>query len=335
MRYFPAFLDMKDKTVLIVGGGEEALRKARLFAKTEARIEVVAPALSDELAAMSGVTWKARRFEECHLEGATLVIVAEEIPAMDVIAAAKARRLPVNVVDHPDLSSFIVPSIVDRDPLVVAIGTEGKAPILGQGLRAKFDALLPQKLGALAAHGGSLRGAVAQSLPPGNVRRGFWQRFFFGDAGDAFLCGESSRFDLITSRLLHQQPAETLSRVSFVSAGEGDPELLTLKGHRRLQEADIIVHDADVPATVLELARRDATRFVSSRDFTANVSTLGAHARAGKLVVRLSLGGYAVEELANLAADGLSVEAIPGAGEDKTCDIIPFPHRDEFLRIAS
>lgn len=335
MRYFPAFLDLQDRTVLIFGGGEEALRKARLFAKTEARIEVVAPALIDGLAAMPGVIWKARGFEEGHLDGATLVIIAETVPAMDVIVAAKARRLPVNVVDHPELSTFIVPSIVDRDPLVVAIGTEGMSPILGQGLRAKFDALLPQKLGALAAHGGNLRAAVANALPPGNVRRSFWQRFFFGDAGDAFLNGENARFDLITSRLLNQQTIETLSRVSFVSAGEGDPELLTLKGHRRLQEADIIVHDANVPAAVLELARRDAVRMVSDRDFTVNVSALGDHARAGKLVVRLSLGGYAVEELANLAADGLAVEAIPGVGERKTCDIIPFPARDELLRIAS
>ncbi len=169
-----------------------------------------------------------------------------------------------------------MPSIIDRDPLVVAIGTEGKAPILGQGLRAKFDAILPQKLGSLAARGGTLRDAVARSLPAGNVRRGFWRRFFFGDVGDAFLNGENARFELMTHRLLERQAVEPQSRISFVTAGNGDPEMLTLKGHRRLQEADVIMHDADVPAPVLELARRDALRIVSSRDFTANVSDLAA-----------------------------------------------------------
>lgn len=335
MRYFPIFLDLKGKTVLIAGGGEEALRKARLFSRTEAAIHVVAPELVDELAAMPGVTWVARAFDETLLDAAALVIVAEGAMAADVIAAARRRGLPVNVVDHPEDSSFIVPSIVDRDPVVVAIGTEGKAPILGQGLRARFDSLLPQKLGALAAFGGNLRGAVAQSLPSGNVRRGFWRRFFFGDAGDAFLAGENARFDLITNRLLNRQTVDSLARVSFVSAGDGDPEFMTLKGHRRLQEADIIVHDPKIPASVLELARRDAVRVTANGDFTANVDMLAQHARGGKLVVRLSLDGYVVEELANLAADGIPVEVVPGAGEQTSCDIIPFASREELLRIAS
>jgi len=228
-----------------------------------------------------------------------------------------------------------VPSIIDRDPVVVAIGTEGKAPILGQGLRARFDALLPQKLGALAARGGELRDAVARSLPAGNARRGFWRRFFFGDAGDAFLAGETARFDLITSALLSANTVATLGRVSFIGAGDGNPEHLTLKGHRRLQEADIIIHDAAVPDALLELARRDAVRLVAQRDFTANVTALAEESRAGRLLVRLSLGSPPVEELANLAADGLPIEIVPGAGQARACDIIPFPIREDLLRIAS
>lgn len=335
MRYFPVFLDMNGKTVLIVGGGEEALRKARLLSKAHAVIQVVAPALVDELAALPNVTWKAKAFSEDLLDGVALLIVAEARPPMNAIEAGWARGLPVNVVDHPEHSSFIVPSIIDRDPVVVAIGTEGKAPILGQGLRARFDALLPQKLGALATRGGELRDTVARFLPAGNVRRGFWRRFFFGDAGDAFLAGETSRFDLITSTLLSGSTIASLGRVSFIGAGDGDPEHLTLKGHRRLQEADIIVHDADIPAALLELARRDAARLVARHDFTANVSALAEASRSGKLVVRLSLEGPPVEELANLAADGLPIEIVPGAGQAKACDIIPFPVREDLLRIAS
>jgi uroporphyrin-III C-methyltransferase/precorrin-2 dehydrogenase/sirohydrochlorin ferrochelatase len=141
MRYFPLFLDLDGGTVLIVGGGLEALNKARLLAKTQARLHVVAPALEAELAAMvenGRVRWIARAFDSKLLEHVSAVFTSDRLLNVEVAAAARARRIPVNVVDEPELSTFLVPSIVDRDPVVIAIGTEGTSPVLGQGIRAKI-----------------------------------------------------------------------------------------------------------------------------------------------------------------------------------------------------
>ena len=340
MRYFPIFIDLKDRAVVIVGGGEEALRKARLLGKTEARLKVIAESLHDELAAMPSVTWLARRFDASLLDGATLVCTAEPDLNEAVAAAAKARGIPVNVVDHPELSTFIVPSIVDRDPVVVAIGTEGTAPILGQGLRARFDAMLPQALGALAKAGAQLRDKVGNSIPAGNRRRSFWQRFFFGDTRDTFLAGETSAFEVGVARLMAQEALPPRGRVSFVSAGSGEAELLTLKAQRKLQEADVILHDRFISAAILETARRDAVRIsTGTLGFIEIAARLAGEALAGKHVVRLASGETSVEELAAVAADGIPVETVPGVGSLFSGDIISFPVRedirDAILKAAS
>jgi uroporphyrin-III C-methyltransferase / precorrin-2 dehydrogenase / sirohydrochlorin ferrochelatase len=329
MKYFPIFLDLENRPVVIVGGGEEALRKARLFAKTQARLLVVAPALHDELAAMTSVTWASRRFEPGLLKGAGLVVSADSAVDAEVSAAAGALSIPVNVVDHPELSTFIVPSIVDRDPVVVAIGTEGTAPVLGQGLRARIDALLPQALGGLARAGAALRATAAERIPAGAARRGFWQRFFFGDVRESYLAGETAMFDILVSRILNRDGVAPRGRVSFVSAGPGNPELLTLKAQRKLQEADVIIHGATVPRPVLELARRDAVRRVAQGDFITVTAELAREAQKGLLVVRLVTGEIPTEELANLAADGVSVETVPGVGTLPSGDIVAFPSRDD------
>ena len=153
MRYFPIFVDLKDRKVIVVGGGEEALRKVRLLLKTKARILVVAPLLHDELAAEPRLEWLATQFSPKQLDGAALVYAAEPAINEVVSAEARARGIPVNVIDVAEISTFLTPSIVDRDPVVIAIGTEGTAPVLGQGIRARLDAELPQALGELASQG--------------------------------------------------------------------------------------------------------------------------------------------------------------------------------------
>jgi uroporphyrin-III C-methyltransferase / precorrin-2 dehydrogenase / sirohydrochlorin ferrochelatase len=250
MRYFPIFVDLENARVVVVGGGEEALRKVRLLLKTTAQIHVIAPKLHPELAENARVNWLAKSYKAEHLDGARLVYSADAELNAVVSADAQARGIQINAVDAADISTFIVPSIVDRDPVVVAIGTEGTAPVLGQGIRAKIDAMLPDKLGALAAKAQTLRGRVAQHIPHGNRRRAFWQQFFFGAPRDAFIAGDELNFHTT----LHDAVTEALTgntgRVSLVGAGPGDPELLTLKAQRKLQEADVIVYDRLVSAGV-------------------------------------------------------------------------------------
>jgi len=242
-------------------------------------------------------------------------------------------------VDNPDISTFIVPSIVDRDPVVVAIGTEGTAPILGQGLRARIDAMLPQALGDLARAAAALRQRVAETIPPGNRRRSFWYRFFFGDVREAFIAGESCNYLAGVENLFAADTQASQGRVSFVSLSSEDPELLTIKAQRKLQEADVIVHDRAVPKAILELARRDAVRVpVKGELYDGATDVLLAEAKAGKLVVRLS-GDVSIEETVSVAAEGIAFETIPSVAAARPAEVIAFPVREdireEILRAAS
>jgi uroporphyrin-III C-methyltransferase/precorrin-2 dehydrogenase/sirohydrochlorin ferrochelatase len=258
------------------------------------------------------------------LEHVSAVFTSDRLLNVEVAAAARARRIPVNVVDEPELSTFLVPSIVDRDPVVIAIGTEGTSPVLGQGIRAKIEAMLPLGLGKLAKAAGGLRARVASTVPPGERRRWFWTRYFFGPIRDAFLAGNGRTYahELETALAGHSSPPA--GHVSLVGAGPGDPELLTLKAHRKLQEADVIVYDRLVGEGVLELARRDAVRIpvgktpfeTSPRQSDIN-AILIREAKSGRHVVRLKGGdpyvfGRGGEEQAALAGEGIPVEVVPG-----------------------
>lgn len=324
MRYFPVFVDLENRRVVVVGGGEEATRKIRLLLKTNAVIEVIATDLHPELSANPRIVWKAKAFEPPLLEGAALVYSADKALNATVSAAAQARGIPINAVDEADISTFIIPSIVDRDPVVVAIGTEGAAPVLAQNIRSRVDSMLPQGLGALAARAASLRSKVAGLVPHGNRRRAFWQEFFFGNPSDAFASGDEVAFDLALHDAIHQHAKPAQGRVSLVGAGPGDPELLTLKAHRKLQEADVIVYDRLVSPQVLEMARRDAVRipvgktpFAPSPKQSEINAILLEQARKGHHVVRLKGGdpyvfGRGGEEQAALEAAGVPVDVVPG-----------------------
>ena len=339
MRYFPIFIDLHDRPVTVVGGTEEALRKVRLLLKTGAVLNIIAPALHEELAAEPRVNWIAKGYHAGLLEGAALVYSADADLNARVAEDAKALGIPVNAVDNPDISTFIVPSIVDRDPVVVAIGTEGTAPILGQGLRARIDAMLPQALGDLAQAAAALRHRVAETIPPGNRRRSFWYRFFFGDVREAFVAGDSCSYLAGVETLFAEQAQAPQGRVTFVSLGSDDPELLTIKAQRKLQEADVIVHDRAVPQAILELARRDAVRTpVTGELYDGATDLLLAEAKAGKLVVRLA-AEVSLEETVSVAAEGIAFETIPSVPQPKPAEIIEFPVREDIrediLRAAS
>ncbi len=327
MRYFPLFLDLDNRKAVVVGGGEEALRKVRLLLKTKVKVAVIASTLHAELLAYlkeGRLAWAAKSFSGPLLDDAALVYSADEELHEEVSAAARARGIPVNAVDAADLSTFITPSIVDRDPVVVAIGTEGTSPVLGMGLRSRIEALLPQTLGSLAVAASQLRDRVADRVPHGNRRRSFWQRYFFGSIRESFLAGDTKTYTRELEAALIDVSSPSIGRVSLVGAGPGDPELLTLKAQRKLQEADVIVYDRLIGPGILELARRDAIRIaVGKKPFepSPRQSEINAilirEAKAGRHVVRLKGGdpyvfGRGGEEQAALLAEGIAVDVVPG-----------------------
>ena len=304
MRYFPIFVDLLDRKVVVVGGGEEAVRKVRLLKKTDAHIQVVAPALHEELA--DGVVeWVAKTYDARLLDGATLVYSADKDLNAKVSADAQARGIPINAVDEADISTFIIPSIVDRDPVVVAIGTEGTAPVLGQGIRAKIDQLLMPQTGDLARAAAALRPRVAHTLAPGNRRRSFWRMFFFGEPRDALLSGDAVAFELAVGDALFAEVKPAVGKITSLVVTHDDADELTLKSHRQLQEADVVVVDGAVSPAILEMARRDAVRITRTHD--QNLQSL----------------------IQQHAGNGLHVVHLRKATSLQSAEIVPFPVRED------
>ncbi len=343
MRYFPIFFDLLDRKVVVVGGGEEAVRKIRLLLKTPAQIHVIAPELHEEIKYDARINWIATEFTPELLKGAALVYSAEPELNAQVSAAAQACGIPVNAVDQASISTFIVPSIVDRDPVVVAIGTEGTAPVLGQGIRAKIDALLPNKLGELALVASTLRTRVAKDVPHGKARRSFWQSYFFGAPRETLFAGNKAGFASAIKAAIVNAAFPSDGIVTLVGIGPGDAEMLTIKAQRKMMEADVIVFDASIPTEIMEMARRDATRLMAPLRTNDLERLLIEQTRAGKLVVRL-IGGaeqniQAHDEYVMLRAQGIDADIVQGLSPLHIQNDSPFPIRldiqDSILRNAS
>ncbi len=330
MRHFPLFRDLRGRRVVVSGGGETAVAKLRLLLKTEARVAVYAADPAPEVlrwAQEGRLILVARPVAEGDALCAALLYGANAEPAEDARAAAIGRRAGalVNIVDDLEGSDVITPAIVDRAPLVVAIGTEGAAPVLARRVKADVEERLSPGLGVLARIGQGFRHA-AEALPMGRARRDFWSRYYDVEGPRALAEGGEDAVRALLPTLL----AETLGaaaepgRVALVGAGPGDPELLTLKARRLLHEADVVIHDRLVPAAVLELARREAvivevgkTPYGESWRQADIEALMVAHARSGAHVVRLKSGDPAVfgrldEEMDALDAAGVAFEIVPG-----------------------
>lgn len=335
MDYLPIFIELRSQPVVLVGGGRTALRKLDLLLRSSAQVTVVAPELDDALRARlaSGKFQHITgRFEASQLDGAALVVAAtphREVNAA-VAAAARERRIPVNVVDDPALSSFIFPAIVDRSPLIVAVSSTGQSPVLARSVREQIEALLPERLGALARFLGSRRRQVQEALKAA-ARRPFWERIIRGAAatrmleGDEHAAGEAFNRELRISRLTRDADGTPpLGEVYLIGAGPGDPDLLTLRALQLLQQADVILHDRLVPQAVLERARRDALRIFVGKGGGGEQATqehihelLLRFARKGLRVARLKGGdpfvfGRGGEEIELLAAHGIPCIVVPG-----------------------
>jgi uroporphyrin-III C-methyltransferase/precorrin-2 dehydrogenase/sirohydrochlorin ferrochelatase len=321
---FPLSYKVKGQRIVIIGGGEEALNKARLVTKTTALVVIISPQIDADFSALD-VTIFERGFEAGDLDGVALVFIAEPGPDGDVARlAARARGIPVNVVDMPELCDFYTPSIIDRAPLTVAISTEGEAPVLARLVRARIEAMLSPQTGALARLAGSMRDRVLKLLPDGVGRRRYFEALVSSAEVAAALENGAGR--QIAETLLGDQVAgaERKGVVHLIGAGPGAEDLLTLRAQRLLQEADVIVHDQLVPNVVIEMGRRDAVRIAVGKakghhSFSqAQINTLIVRlAREGKRVARLKGGdpmvfGRAGEEIAALRKAGIAYSIVPG-----------------------
>ncbi|MBC8672789.1 siroheme synthase CysG [Aeromonas hydrophila] len=348
MDYLPIFCRLDNKPVLLVGGGEVAERKARLLLDAGTQLTVVAPDLDPELAELAAngtIEWLAGEFAPQQLAGKWLVVAATdrcEVNAL-VYQSANQARIFANVVDDPKRSSFIMPSIIDRSPLMVAISSGGKAPVLARLLREKLEALLPQHLGAVATFAGSLRERVKARFATMGERRRFWERLLGTDRlGQALARGDSASANQLADSLFADE-SQTAGEVVLVGAGPGDPGLLTLHALRQMQQADVVVYDRLVSDEVMALVRRDAKRiFVGKQAGNHCVPQEGINqllleeAQKGQRVVRLKGGdpfifGRGGEELETLVGTGIGFQVVPGITAASGCAAyagIPLTHRD-------
>ena len=346
MRVFLAAIPLDHARVVVIGGGEAALAKLRLFRNSPADLVWFAPELdlADGAVPRSGPEPVGRYPTAADLSGARLVFIAiEDATTGEALAdMARAAGAQVNVVDRPALSDFHTPALIDRDEVVVGIATGGSAPILARDIRSRIEAVLPEGLGHVARLARELRDTVKSSVPDFMARRRFWERAFRGPAADLAAAGRPAEARREMLRLMNAAAPEQ-GVVHIVGAGPGDPELLTLKALRVLQDADVIIHDRLVPDAVLDRAPRAAHRLYVGK-------TRGDHsvpqdqieqlmideARAGHRVVRLKGGdpfvfGRGGEELEAMRRAGVPVFVIPGITAALACATaagIPLTHRD-------
>ncbi|WP_044872825.1 siroheme synthase CysG [Pseudomonas sp. LFM046] len=348
MDFLPLFHNLQGRQVLVVGGGEVALRKARLLADAGAQLRVVAPQIDSELLEMverSGGESRLRGYQEPDLDACVLAIAASDDQALNaqVSAHAQARGVPVNVVDAPKLCSVIFPAIVDRSPLIVAVSSAGDAPVLARLIRAKIETWIPAAYGQLAGLAKKFRDQVKALLPDVQQRRVFWEEVFQGPVAERMLAGQGAEAERLLAERVAGGAPRALGEVYLVGAGPGDPDLLTFRALRLMQQADVVLYDRLVASPIIELCRRDAERiYVGKRRADHAVPQdeinrlLIEQAKLGKRVLRLKGGdpfifGRGGEEIEELAANGIPFQVVPGITAASGCAAyagIPLTHRD-------
>jgi uroporphyrin-III C-methyltransferase/precorrin-2 dehydrogenase/sirohydrochlorin ferrochelatase len=345
--YFAAFLDLRGKPGVVVGGGAVAALKAETLLRSGVRLTVIAPRLGErlaELVMLGALRHEDRRFQPGDLVGAEIAMAATDDAAVNaaVAAAARALKIPVNVADDAASSTFIMPSVVDRSPLQIAISSAGTSPVLARKLRTIIESVVPFAFGRLAALAGRFRAASKRRYPDPEARRRFWEEIMDGPVADLVLSGN----EVLAEQALEEKLNETKKLQGFVSlvgAGPGDPELLTLRALRVMQRANVVLYDHLVAPALVDLARRDAERIYVGKEKDNHAlaqdeinALMVRLAREGKRVVRLKGGdpfifGRGGEEIDSLAAQGIAFEVVPGvtaAAGAASYAGIPLTHRD-------
>ncbi|WP_198243523.1 siroheme synthase CysG [methane-oxidizing endosymbiont of Gigantopelta aegis] len=349
MDYFPLFLKLKQKDCLVIGGGEVAARKIDLLRRAEAKITVIAENFSasvQTLAAKKSVTLIKKTFADTDLDKQFLIVCAtNDRPLNQHIATlAKQRGILINVVDNPDLCSFIFPAIIDRSPIIAAVSSGGASPVLARLLRAKIESLIAPGYGKLARLAEKYRSKVKQHFKIPAQRRIFWEQVLQGEIAERVFQGQESQAEQRIQALLNQQPEQSIvGEVYLVGAGPGDPDLLTLRALRLMQQADVVVYDRLVSPKILDMTRRDSEKIYVGKQRNnhslpqESINDLLARlALAGKRVVRLKGGdpfifGRGGEEMETLISKKIPFQVVPGITAASGCASyagIPLTHRD-------
>ena len=348
MDYLPIFFKISQKQCLVVGGGDIALRKINLLLKSGALVECVAPSFCQTLLERSvddTLTLTKKTFAAADIQNQALLISATDDKKLnaEVSRLAFAANIPVNVVDAPELSSFIMPSIVDRSPLLIAISSGGRAPVLARIIRAKLETIIPSAYGRLAEIAGEYRDQVKRQFSHIKDRRVFWESVLSGNIAEKVFSGRIKEAKADLEQQLANAKIQKLGEVYLVGAGPGDPDLLTFKALRLMQQADVVLYDRLVSKSVMELVRRDAELVYvgkkagskSSRQSDIN-EQLVKLAKSGKRVCRLKGGdpfifGRGGEEIETLSENGIPFQVVPGITAASGCSTysgIPLTHRD-------
>jgi uroporphyrin-III C-methyltransferase/precorrin-2 dehydrogenase/sirohydrochlorin ferrochelatase len=351
MDYLPIFINLKNEPCLIVGGGSVAARKAETLLQAGGRVSVLAPQFSDPLSKRqeSGhITLLTKSFEPQDVDGFKLIVAATDDADVNarVAAAARVHNIPVNVVDRPDLCTFIFPAIIDRSPIIAAVSSGGASPVLARILRMRLESLIPPAYGRLAKIAAEFRTRVKQTIKDPQARRKFWESILSGTVAELVFAGNDKQ----AAERLEQAIADEISAkemdsgmVYLVGAGPGDPDLLTIRALRLMQEADVVVYDRLVSPEILQLVRRDAEKIYAGKQrnqhtlLQAEINRLLANlAKSGKRVVRLKGGdpfifGRGGEEIETLMNEGVPFQVVPGITAASGCAAyagIPLTHRD-------
>jgi uroporphyrin-III C-methyltransferase/precorrin-2 dehydrogenase/sirohydrochlorin ferrochelatase len=350
MKHLPLFFDIRQRPCLVVGGGEVAARKVEALLRAGAKVRVVSPQLCPKLSAHHAageIDYASQLFDAAQLDQCVLAVAAtnDESINKQVSVLAQQRNIPVNVVDRPELCSFIFPSIIDRSPVTVAISTAGAAPVLARLLRAHLETLIPASYGRLAELAARFRPAVKQRLPKAIERRRFWEDTLQGPIAEMVYAGRDEEAARTLQTALDKADMVALQggEVYLVGAGPGDPDLLSFRALRLMQQCDVVLYDRLVQPAILELVRREAERiyvgkrrsFHALRQEEINV-LLVKLAKVGKRVLRLKGGdpfifGRGGEEIATLAEEGIPFQIVPGISAANGCAAyagIPLTHRD-------
>lgn len=349
MDYLPIFMNVRQQRCVLVGAGSVASRKAALLARSCAHIVVVAPEIHPEIQALiaqTGGEIHRRAFQDSDIEGAALVVAATDDDRVNrqVSTLAKTRQIPVNVVDQPELCSFIVPAIVDRSPVLVAISTGGNSPVLTRQLKEMFEIMLPAGYGRFAALLGSLRDRVKTRITGFSQRSRFWERLLSGPMSELMLSGrEQDAMTVFEQTLAETGDAAMRGEVYLVGAGPGDPDLLTLKALRLMYSADVVLYDRLVSEAILQKVRPDAERIFVGKEAKHHPVP---QEEINDMLVRLALQGHKVlrlkggdpfifgrggEEIDRLAAARIAFQVVPGITAASGCACyagIPLTHRD-------
>lgn len=351
MERFPIFLCLKDRLCVVVGAGQVALRKAQALVKSGARLQIIAPDLAPEMHELivqhpTQINYLARTFSTNDLDQAFLVIAATNNSAVnqEIAQLAHERNLLVNVVDNTKACSFIVPSVVNRDPVQIAVSTGGASPVLARQIRMKLETMIPSSCGELAAITEEYRDTIKQRFSDPEQRKHFWEQTLRGPFAELVYAGNTQTARQMLDEMLANQSTEpSVGEVYLVGAGPGDPDLLTFRALRLMQQADVVVYDRLVAKSILNMASQHAERIYVGKEKANHVvrqekinDLLVDLAKQGKRVLRLKGGdpfifGRGGEEIETLAENGIPFQVVPGVTAASGCASyagIPLTHRD-------